>query len=155
MAGILPLVLNYSRLGFPLLHIQLSISTQYTLWYFTIKGDYFGGILQHISEFVTSRHMLYEKSQAIRGRFHDYVHLCSHLLVNMRLKKWLAAANTTLWAGKCFPWTTRVTSQRVPWRKTHTQIRKHQDVGWLTHIVHTCPVVLHFLTRTPVSSGCS
>lgn len=33
----------------------------------------------------------------------------------MRLKKWLAAANTTLCAGKCFPWTTRVTSQRVPW----------------------------------------
>lgn len=29
--------------------------------------------------------------------------LCADLLVNMRLKKWLAAANTTLCAGKCFP----------------------------------------------------
>lgn len=29
--------------------------------------------------------------------------LCPHLLLNMRLKKWLAAANTTLWAGKVFP----------------------------------------------------
>lgn len=37
-----------------------------------------------------------------------------HLLVNIRLKKWLAAASTTRWAGKCCPWTTRVTSQRVP-----------------------------------------
>lgn len=49
--------------------------------------------------------------------------LClSDLLVNMRLKKWLAAASTTRWARKCFPWTNRVTSQRVPW-KSHAVIR--------------------------------
>lgn len=35
--------------------------------------------------------------------YHNLGWVCFHLLVNMRLKKWLAAANTTLWAGKCFP----------------------------------------------------
>lgn len=35
--------------------------------------------------------------------YHNFGWVCFHLLVNMRLKKWLAAANTTLWAGKCFP----------------------------------------------------
>lgn len=34
---------------------------------------------------------------------HNFGWVCFPLLVNMRLKKWLAAANTTLWAGKCFP----------------------------------------------------
>lgn len=66
----------------------------------------------------------------------------------MRLKKWLAAANTTLWAGKCFPWTTRVTSQRVPY-KTH-KLSKHDAKEWLTHstyvflsLTHLLPQVVH------------
>lgn len=70
--------------------------------------------------------------------------LWANLLVNMRLKKWLAAANTTLCAGKYFPWTTRVTSQRVPWGESaqnHNQCHHTRPPVWyclfLTH-THTC-----------------
>lgn len=98
---------------------------------------------QYFSASATSQNiMFYQKSQAITSNFltvvvhlgsimykasntsvHDYI----YLLVNMRLKKGLAAANTTLWAGKCFPWTTKVTSQRVPWGK-HTHTHNYKEL---------------------------
>lgn len=49
--------------------------------------------------------------------------LLSCLLVNIRRKKWLAAAKTTRWAGNRLPWTTRTTSQNSPCRKWQMKLR--------------------------------
>lgn len=73
--------------------------------------------------------------------------VCPHLLVNMRLKKWLAAASTTLWAARCLPWTTRVTSHRVPWRRhTHTQLHTtthRSSLRCTSSLTHLFPQVVH------------
>lgn len=53
------------------------------------------------------------------------------LLVNIKLKKWLAEASTTRWAGIFLSWTIRMTSHRVLWIKGKRQTEK--DKHFLKH----------------------
>lgn len=53
------------------------------------------------------------------------------LLVNIKLKKWLAEASTTRWAGIFLSWTIRMTSHRVLWIKGKRQTEK--DEHFLKH----------------------
>lgn len=151
MAGILHLVLNYSWLGFPLLHIQLSISTQYILWYFTIKGFdliIFGAFCN------TSLNLWPPNICSMRN--HRQLEAGFSLSSMSVLPMIMCTCVHTYWwtwgwrSGWQQP--TRLCGQEYvspeppgshhkecPEEKHKTKIRKHQDVEWLTHIVHTIP----------------